>query len=41
MDDLSGVDVALKFLDVVFDVFGLVGDREVEGVVTKAETEGV
>jgi hypothetical protein len=37
LHEFSGVDVSFELLDVVLDVFGLVGDREVEGIVTDAK----
>lgn len=37
LDVFPGVDVSFELLDVVFDVFRLVGNGEVEGVVTNTK----
>lgn len=38
---LASHEIALQLLNVVFDVLGFMGDREVKGIVPQAEAQGV
>lgn len=37
LDDLASVEITLKVIDIILDVLGLVGDGEVESVISYAE----
>jgi hypothetical protein len=39
LDYLTGIEISLKFIDVVLDIFGFVRDGEIEGAIAEAEAK--